>query len=87
MEAINFTAKTQKLELRSVPLPKIAKPDQVLIKVAYAGICGTDLHIIQVCKKIYILEVLVLNKKISMYDFVEQFFKLHLHGIIVVTPT
>ncbi|CAH1107905.1 unnamed protein product [Psylliodes chrysocephalus] len=47
MEAINFTAKTKKLELVNLPVPKVTKPDQVLIKVAYAGICGTDLHIIQ----------------------------------------
>ncbi|CAH1168720.1 unnamed protein product [Phyllotreta striolata] len=47
MEAINFTAKTKKLELVRVPVPVITQPDQVLIKVAYSGICGTDLHIIQ----------------------------------------
>ncbi|KAJ8954635.1 hypothetical protein NQ314_007034 [Rhamnusium bicolor] len=47
MEAINFTAKTQKLELNIVPIPKVTKPNQVLVKVAYSGICGTDLHVIQ----------------------------------------
>ena len=30
-------------EVRSVPVPEIA-PDEVLVKVAYAGICGTDPH-------------------------------------------
>ncbi|XP_018563106.1 D-arabinitol dehydrogenase 1-like [Anoplophora glabripennis] len=47
MEAITFTAKTKTLELNTVPVPKITAPDQVLIKVAYSGVCGTDLHIIQ----------------------------------------
>ncbi|KAJ8958447.1 hypothetical protein NQ318_002234 [Aromia moschata] len=47
MEAINFTAKTKTLELKRVAVPEITQPDQVLIKVAYSGICGTDLHIIQ----------------------------------------
>jgi len=40
--------KTQKgrgfLELREVPEPRIA-PDEVLIEVRAAGICGTDLHV------------------------------------------
>ncbi|CAH1959223.1 unnamed protein product [Acanthoscelides obtectus] len=47
MEAINFTAKSKKLELVKVPVPKVEKPNEVLIRVAFAGICGTDLHIIQ----------------------------------------
>lgn len=48
MEAIQFTANTKKLEYSKIPIPKISKPNEVLIKVAYAGICGTDLHVIQV---------------------------------------
>lgn len=51
MEAIQFTKNTKKLELSKIPIPKISKPDEILIKVAYAGICGTDLHIIQVSSK------------------------------------
>ncbi|XP_028127953.1 D-altritol 5-dehydrogenase [Diabrotica virgifera virgifera] len=46
MEALRFTSKIKKLELVNVPIPKITQPNQVLIKVAYSGICGTDLHII-----------------------------------------
>jgi L-iditol 2-dehydrogenase len=33
-----------KIEVRDVPIPEIAS-DEVLIKVHYAGICGTDVHI------------------------------------------
>ncbi|XP_074025911.1 D-altritol 5-dehydrogenase [Leptinotarsa decemlineata] len=47
MQAINFTAKTKKLELVQIPIPKLSNPNQILIKVAYSGICGTDLHILQ----------------------------------------
>ncbi|KAG5880769.1 hypothetical protein JTB14_012649 [Gonioctena quinquepunctata] len=47
MEAIKFTAKTKELELVKVPIPKVSNPQDVLIKVAYSGVCGTDLHIIQ----------------------------------------
>lgn len=37
-----------KLSIREVPEPKITKPDEVLIKVELAGICGTDVHILEV---------------------------------------
>ncbi|XP_057670169.1 D-altritol 5-dehydrogenase-like [Diorhabda carinulata] len=47
MEALNFTLKNKRLELEQVPIPKVTEKDQVLIKVAFAGICGTDLHIIE----------------------------------------
>ncbi|XP_015518395.1 uncharacterized protein [Neodiprion pinetum] len=46
MEFLSFDAKEKslKLEKGAVPVPG---PDEVLVKVAYAGICGTDLHIIE----------------------------------------
>lgn len=41
--------KTQKgegfLAVQERPVPEIA-PDEVLIRVAYSGICGTDIHIL-----------------------------------------
>ncbi|XP_060533536.1 uncharacterized protein LOC132706296 [Cylas formicarius] len=46
MEALRFSGSGKKLELVDIPVPRITDPDQVLIKVAFAGICGTDLHII-----------------------------------------
>lgn len=48
MEAIRFTQNNLNLELVQIPIPKVSEPLQVLIKVAYSGICGTDLHIIAV---------------------------------------
>lgn len=36
------------LVLKEVPVPKIEKPDQVLLKVEAASICGTDVHILSV---------------------------------------
>lgn len=50
MEAIRYTVKTNKLEYSTIPIPKISSPTDVLVKIAYAGVCGTDLHIIQVRK-------------------------------------
>ena len=32
------------LEIRDVPIPPVGE-NEVLIKVAYCGICGTDVHI------------------------------------------
>lgn len=48
MQAVRFTSNSKQLELIEVPIPKVTEPDEILIKVAYAGICGTDLHILEV---------------------------------------
>jgi len=45
MQAVKFCLSTKLVELVGVPIPTISNPNEVLIKVAYAGICGTDLHI------------------------------------------
>jgi threonine dehydrogenase-like Zn-dependent dehydrogenase len=38
--------KTEKgdFEIKKVPIPEIKSPDQVLVKVRSAGVCGSDLH-------------------------------------------
>ena len=33
-------------EVRDIPKPIITKPDDILIKVSAAGVCGTDIHIL-----------------------------------------
>jgi 2-desacetyl-2-hydroxyethyl bacteriochlorophyllide A dehydrogenase len=43
MKAVVFTAPEQ-IEVAQVPEP-VCKPDEVIVKVAQAGLCGTDLHI------------------------------------------
>lgn len=50
MEFLSFNPKNNTLKLEKVPIPKPAK-DDVLVKVSYSGICGTDLHILKVKKK------------------------------------
>lgn len=47
MEALQYSAKEKQLSVVSIPIPAIKKENDVLIKVAYSGICGTDLHIIK----------------------------------------
>ncbi len=37
-----------KLSVREVPVPRIKNPDDVLLEVEAAGVCGTDLHILEV---------------------------------------
>ncbi len=44
MRALVKAEKAEGLTLRDEPVPKIG-PDDILIKVAKTGICGTDLHI------------------------------------------
>lgn len=48
MEAVVFDGKTLTLKYdNKYPLPKIENDDDVIVKVEYSGICGTDLHIVQ----------------------------------------
>ena len=35
------------LKIEDIPMPKITAPDQVIVKVGAAGLCRTDLHIIE----------------------------------------
>ncbi|RLE08907.1 L-threonine 3-dehydrogenase [Candidatus Aerophobetes bacterium] len=37
-----------RLSLKEVPVPKIKRPDEVLLKVEAASICGTDVHILEI---------------------------------------
>ena len=37
----------QELELVDLPVPELTRPDQVLVKIAGAGVCATDLHAIE----------------------------------------
>lgn len=37
--------------LDDIPKPEVKHPDDVLVKVQYSGLCGTDLHIISVSFK------------------------------------
>lgn len=48
MEFLNFDVTSKKLELQWTKDLLEPKPDEVRIRVAYAGICGTDLHILDV---------------------------------------
>ncbi|XP_049883883.1 uncharacterized protein LOC126379235 [Pectinophora gossypiella] len=48
MEAVVFDGKTLSLKYeKNYPMPKVINDDDVIVKVEYSGICGTDLHIIQ----------------------------------------
>ncbi len=43
MKALNFTD-FNRLELQDVPVPALQQPDDVLVRVRAAGVCGSDLH-------------------------------------------
>ena len=51
MKAIRLDARREephRLELRTdIPIPRQPDHDNVTIKVNYAGVCGTDLHVIK----------------------------------------
>lgn len=43
MKAINFVD-FNRMQVESVPVPALAEPDDVLVRVRAAGVCGSDLH-------------------------------------------
>ncbi|KAK9884334.1 hypothetical protein WA026_005284 [Henosepilachna vigintioctopunctata] len=47
MQAIQFKLSDKTLTYGKIPVPNIADPKHVKVKVSYAGVCGTDLHIIE----------------------------------------
>ena len=48
MRALKCDASKGELSLEEVAVPEILNTDDVIIRVAYAGLCGTDLHIMSV---------------------------------------
>ena len=46
MKALQWDAELGKVSLLDLDKPSIKSPNEVLIKVAYSGVCGTDLHVI-----------------------------------------
>jgi len=47
MKALVKTAKgVGNIELQDKPVPRLTKPDEVLLEVLAAGVCGTDIHIL-----------------------------------------
>ena len=47
MKAIRVVGYHQGLELADVPQPKIEDPLDVIVKIGAAGVCRTDLHILE----------------------------------------
>jgi len=45
MKALRKTRAAAGLELSDVPIPESTSPDDVLVRVTAAGICGSDLHV------------------------------------------
>ncbi len=47
MKAVRWYAEKGKVEMVEASIPELDGPDNVLIKMVFCGICGTDLHIMQ----------------------------------------
>ena len=46
MRAIKWNDSDGELKICSTPVPELSKENNILIKVKFCGICGTDIHII-----------------------------------------
>ena len=49
MDALQYDPHTNILALNHIPIPSVKEPHEVLIEVKNAGLCGTDIHIMEVC--------------------------------------
>lgn len=47
MNCLRLDAKNKRLQLVKSPIPKVEAEDEIVIHVALAGLCGTDLHIVE----------------------------------------
>jgi threonine dehydrogenase-like Zn-dependent dehydrogenase len=52
MKAVNYQG-AFKVKVEDVPMPKIEHPDDIIVKVTTAAICGSDLHMVRTafCRK------------------------------------
>jgi threonine dehydrogenase-like Zn-dependent dehydrogenase len=58
MEALCYLPKPGIFSLESnVKVPEIVNEDDVLVEVHFAGLCGTDIHIVQVQKCLICLSI------------------------------
>lgn len=48
MDALQFDPRKKVLSLVKTDLPAIIEKNEVIVKVTFAGVCGTDLHILDV---------------------------------------
>ena len=50
MRALRYLPDSQAFSLvDDLPAPDVVHDDDVLVHVEYAGLCGTDIHIVEVC--------------------------------------
>ena len=63
MRALKWFAEKNKVELIDVDKPQTVHHDNVLIKVIYCGVCGTDLHIM--LKEFAAAEEVIMGHEIS----------------------
>ena len=47
MRAIRWSAAENSISLVTVPRPSDPKESEILVKVGFSGVCGTDLHVIK----------------------------------------
>lgn len=48
INALQFDPRKKVLSLIKMDIPVVTGKNDVIVKVAYAGICGTDLHVMEV---------------------------------------
>ncbi len=54
MDCIKFDQKNKGALFTKAPIPTVEHNEEVVVKVVIAGICGTDIHILQVSALVYL---------------------------------
>lgn len=75
MNCLRLNAKRKCLVLSKSEIPKVEKDNEMIVKVALAGVCGTDLHIIEV-RKSFLKTRYVVCKADEGIDLVFQFYSI-----------
>lgn len=67
MECLKLDSKNHRVFLTKIPIPKVEQENEVVIRMAFSGVCGTDLHIIEVNLFIFHFIFVCLKVKLSFY--------------------
>ncbi len=71
MKAIQWSSKEGKVSLIDAPKPSNPPAGHVVVKIAFCGVCGTDLHVMK--------KEFAAAKKVILGRFYSGYFRYHKH--------
>lgn len=68
MDCLKLDAKNHRVFFTKIAIPKVEHENEVVIRMAFSGVCGTDLHIIEVNIFIFRFIFVCLEVKLSIHS-------------------